>query len=215
MLEGLSALVDLNLLRREETPVRDSLGTEVRFSMLETIREYGREQLTASGEIAAVRRRHADYYLALAEQAAPHFWRAEQLVRLDRFDEELDNLRVALAYRVERGHGGDAVACELGLYVAGRLSLFWLLRAYIREGLTWLEQLLDTPPAAARTKARGWALWTAAALAGNLGDRESAHRRAEECVAIFRELGDRWSLAVGLTMQACPRLLAPACSRLI
>src|SRR6185437_14059303 len=69
VLEGLSALVDLNLLRREETPVCDSLVTEVRFSMLETIREYGREQLTATGETAAVRRRHADYYLTLAEQA--------------------------------------------------------------------------------------------------------------------------------------------------
>ena len=66
MLDGVAGLVDQNLLKQME-----QVGDKPRFGMLETIREYGLEQLAASGEAEAIRRRHAGYFLALAEALEP------------------------------------------------------------------------------------------------------------------------------------------------
>jgi len=84
-LDVLQSLVDKNLLRH----------TGERFWMLETIREYAREQLEASGDASEVRRRHADHYLALAEEAYPNL-RGDPKQWLDRLESEHDNLRAAL-----------------------------------------------------------------------------------------------------------------------
>ncbi len=208
-LEELSTLVDMHLVHRIDAVPGGDPQLEARYGMLDTIREYGRERLADAGETERVRCRHMSYFLDLAEEATPHFWRAGQLVWLDRFERELGNLRLALAYCVERSQAGDAEAGERGLYIAGRLSQFWLLRASMHEGLMWLEQLLQTGPAAARTAARAWALFTASALVGNSGNTPLAHVRGEECVAIFRELDDPWNLAAGLDVLAYIRACYP------
>jgi predicted ATPase len=113
VLEGLSALVATHLLRMEEQE-----DGEPRFGMLETIREYGLEQLEASGEAGALRQRHAAYYLALAEGAEPE---AAWAAHLDR---DHDNLRAALRWARASGQ------TDLSLGLAAALWRFWHVRGY-------------------------------------------------------------------------------------
>ena len=109
-LDGLAALVEQSLLRWAE-PSAPGAG-EARFSMLETVREYAMEDLAASGEEDAVRRAHAELFLALAERAEPELTGPAQAVWLDRLEIEHDNLRAALAWSLEAGEtppsGGDS-----------------------------------------------------------------------------------------------------------
>jgi predicted ATPase len=91
------------------------VGGEPRFVMLETIHEYARERLEESGEEQEIKHAHAEYFLALAEEAEPELEGADQLEWLERLEEEHDNLRAALSWSLG---GGDA---ELGLRIAGAL----------------------------------------------------------------------------------------------
>jgi predicted ATPase/class 3 adenylate cyclase len=131
VLEGMTSLVDKSLLRQEEEANR-----EPRFQMLETIREYGLECLTTSGELESARRAHATDYLALAEEAEPELTGPQQGVWLHRLETEHDNLRAALQWSQARQ---DA---ETGLRLGGALWRFWLVRGYLREGRERLGRLL-------------------------------------------------------------------------
>ena len=102
--------------------------------MLETIREFGVERLDAEGKTAMLRRRHAEYFLTLAEQADPNLRGAGQLQWLDRLEVDHANLRAAMAWSLEPG--GEA---ELGLRIAAVLAWFWRLRGFISEGRSWLD----------------------------------------------------------------------------
>jgi predicted ATPase len=104
-LDGLASLVDKSLIRRVEPPGRPS-----RFSMLETIREFAQERLEASGDLEPVRRRHAQHFLDLAEEAEPHLTAADQGEWLDRCDTEHANIRAALRWAIDRGDAGPAQA---------------------------------------------------------------------------------------------------------
>ena len=149
VLDLLSQLVDKSLVVVED----EDGGGEVRYRLLETLREFARERLAASGEDAAVRRRHAACYLALAEAAAPELLGAQQAVWLDRLEQELGNFRAALAWCASRGDRPDAA--ETGMRLAAALWRFWDERFYLSEGCRWLETVLRTcGPAAATTRAR-------------------------------------------------------------
>jgi predicted ATPase/DNA-binding SARP family transcriptional activator len=159
VLDGLASLVDNSLLRQV-----DLEEGEPRFAMLETIREYGLERLEASGEAPALRRRHAEHYLALAEDAEPKLRGAEQAEWLARLEQEHDNLRAALAWSQAALQGSDGAeasgatpavsadvgaanarraggvpAAEMWLRLAGALSWFWYMRGHISDGRRWLE----------------------------------------------------------------------------
>ncbi len=172
----IQSLVDKNLLRH----------TEERFWMLETIREYAAERLEASGEADGLRQRHAQHFLALAEEAEPNL-RAYSREWLDRLEREHDNLRGAL------DRFGAAGASELALRLAGALSRFWDEKGHLPEGRRRLENALrsDNRPTAARAKA----LNGAADMAVSLGDATTATLRAEEGLALHRMLGDAWGTA--------------------
>ena len=143
VLDGVASLLDKSLLCQAE-----QASGEPRFRMLETIREYGLECLTASGAEPAVRRDHADYYLALVETAEPELTGPEQAPWLDRLEAEHDNLRVALRWAEESGEA------EIGLRLVGALGQFWLIRGHLREGREQLTRLLGLAGASPRTAAR-------------------------------------------------------------
>jgi len=167
ILDGLAALVDQNLLRQEEQD-----DGEVRLLMLETIREYALEQLTARAEAESARRAHAAYYLAMAEQA--HAARAgpRQGDWLDRLECDEDNLRAALAWTTTEA--GD----DTGPRLAAALWPFWARRGNGTEGRNWLAKVLmatqATGPSGVGKTSRAKALQAAGTLELAQGDYVAA-----------------------------------------
>jgi predicted ATPase/DNA-binding SARP family transcriptional activator len=162
-----------------------------RFAMLETIRDYAREQLEQHGESARVRERHARFFLALAEEAEHALLGgADRGLWLDRMAAEHDNLRAALAW-------AHADAPELELRLAAALRLFWELRGHLREGRTALSAALARPgDHAPDVKAK--ALNAAAVLAYRQGDLAATEGFVRESLALHRELGDQAGIARAL-----------------
>jgi predicted ATPase/class 3 adenylate cyclase len=190
-IEGLTSLVDQSLVRRAE-PAEGHL----RFSMLETIREFGREQLAAGGDLDPILRRHAEYFLGLAVEAEPHLTADDQGEWLDRCDQEHANLRAALRWAIEAGAADRAQAA------AGALWRFWQQRGHLTEGRRWFEELLALPSGQGRTPARAKALTGAGGIAWWQEDIAAAGGFYEEALAIERELGDPARIAEALYNQA-------------
>ena len=183
--DGVVALVDQSLVRQE-----DGADGEPRFSMLQTIREYGREQLAQSGEDEELSRWHASHFLDLAEQAEPALTGPDQGDWLGRLEAEHDNLRATLGWATER----DA---ETALRLGAALWRFWMIRGYQTEGYRWLQGALaaggGTPPAV-----RAAALRAAGVLAELRADLVQAKALHEESLAIARAIGDRGGTATSL-----------------
>jgi predicted ATPase len=175
-LDTLQSLVEKSLLRHSDE----------RFWMLETIREYATERLELSGEADELRRRHAAWFIAFAEDAYPHL-RGSPKEWLDRLKAEHDNLRAALDRLETSG------ATQLALQLAGALYRFWFLGGHLREGRPRLERLLGADES--RTAARARALNGAAAMAVQTGDSATAALRSGEALALHRETGDAWGIA--------------------
>ncbi|MDR7555277.1 MAG: tetratricopeptide repeat protein [Armatimonadota bacterium] len=185
--DALTALVDASLVVREtdEAP---------RFRMLETIREFGVEQLTATGELSRIQRYHAAYFLALAEHAAARLHGPEERFWLVLLEREHDNLRAALAWALAQGEGPAA------LRLATALWWFWYVRGYLEEGRACLERALRAAGAGdPRIRARG--LHAAGVLAWRQGEFERAAEYGDESLRIHRDLGDRWGMANALFLQ--------------
>jgi len=192
VLAGLASLVDKSLLTEVE-----SAGDAARFVMLETIREYALEQfgqLEASDESPILRCRYADYYVALAETAAPKLIGEQQQVWLGRLDAEYTNLRAVLTWSVD---SQDRVA--LGLRLAAALRWFWITRSLFREGYVWLERVVAlSRQVEAAPALRAKALCAAGHMAELWGDYTQAIPLLEEGIALAREEGDRTSTAEAL-----------------
>ena len=186
-LDGISSLVDQSLIRRSESADGDS-----RFSMLETIREFGYEQLGAGGDLDPTVRRHADYFLDLARKAEPHLTAADQGEWLDRCDREHANIRAALRWAIAAGDADRAQGS------AGALWRFWQQRGHLAEGRRWFEEILSLPQGQGRTAGRAKALIGAGGIAWWQQDREAARSFYEEAVAIEREVGDLAGIAEAL-----------------
>ena len=182
-LELIASLADKSLLRVAVDPD----GTP-RYVMLETVREFASEQLAASGEADAIRRRHAAWCLALAAEGELAAWGGpEQTTWLDRFEAELANVRGALAWLENVGN------TEAVLRLAAEISGLWFHRGRRAEGFARLDRAL-TAVSDATTIARAKALRVLATLGMTLGSaRAVAH--ATECVALWTELGDAWRAA--------------------
>jgi tetratricopeptide (TPR) repeat protein len=136
ILHLLSGLLDKSLVQIER-----SRGAP-RYRLLEPVRQYAAQVLEQSGDSAVLRRRHRDWYLALAERAETRLWTGEQHVWLVRLEHEHDNLRAILDWCLTAE--GDA---EMGLRLARSLWQFWLLRGHYSDGRYWLETLLNVAPA--------------------------------------------------------------------
>lgn len=194
--DGLEAYAVLGLVTRlvdkSLVAVEEVADGKMRYRLLETLRQYGRERLAASGEVEDTRCRHAAYFLALAEASEPALEGPEQAMWLDRLEVEHDNLRAALRWARE---SEDA---DTGLRLAGALWPFWAVRGYWGEGWEWLTGLLALPGAAERTAVRATALNGAGAMAYYRGDYTTVRSLWEESLAIRRELGDTAGIARSL-----------------
>ena len=185
-LDEVASLVDKSLLRQA-----DGLEDEPRFTMLETIREYAAERFEESGDALTWRQRHAEYFLALAEQAAPELTGPRQASWLERLEREHDNLRAALTWAFDRDQA------ELGLRLAGALGRFWEVRGHFREGRGWLDRMLSRWPDGPAA-ARAVALNAAGSLAYHAADYEQSAALHEQALALRRKLGDRRGTAASL-----------------
>jgi len=166
-------------------------GRETRYRLLETIRQYALERLVESGEGEGVRERHLDYFTALTEHADPELPGPKQLTWLNRLEAELDNLRAALQWSLEKD-------VEAGLRMAAALRAFWGIRGLAGDGSDWLSRLLLQPEAQAPTLTRANALQAYAFLSKRQDALTLARQLAEESLALYRELGDREGMAGSL-----------------
>jgi predicted ATPase/DNA-binding CsgD family transcriptional regulator len=182
----LGALVDKSLVQ-----FGDAGAGPGRYRLLETVRQYAAGRLDAPGpaEAQAARLAHRDYYLALAEAAAPHLMAPDQAAWLDRLDAELGNLRTAIAFSLTQPD------LEPGLQLAASLRVFWGIRGHAAEGSDVLRALLDAPAARGATLPRARALDTAAHLLQQTGDYATAGDYCEEALAIARAAGDERLIA--------------------
>ena len=141
--EEWEALDLLGQLVNKSLVVVDRQPQNQRYQLLETIRQYALEKLTESGELARLRQRHLDYYLAQAETGEPALFGPDQAHWFNLYDAEHDNLRAALRWSLETGSGPAARfdVLEKGLRLALALEWFWFVRAYLQEGRDWLEKL--------------------------------------------------------------------------
>ena len=186
VLDGVASLVGKSLLR-----AADDAEVEPRFGMLETVREYAREQLEARGEAEAMRRRHAAWCLSFvdpAERREIAVFSAAELIWLNRVDAEHHNLRAALTWADEREE-----AETLARLVAA-LARFWRIRGYLREGRQWVDRVLSLGDAIER-RTRLRVLHGAGLIAIGLGDYPWAVALGEEGTALAHELADRHGVA--------------------
>jgi predicted ATPase/DNA-binding NarL/FixJ family response regulator len=193
LLDALERLVDTSLLVRDTHP-----PAEPRFRMLRTLRGYAREQLESRRELPAGRRRHAAYFLALAERAEGELIGPNQAQWLERLDREHENLRRALQ---------TVAACgdlDLELRLSGALARFWDLRGYADEGQEWLDRALSVSQAAP-TAIRAKVLAGAARFAAVRGDWALAGEATEASLSGWRELDDRLRVAEALAQLAVVR----------
>jgi len=182
VVDGIESLLNNSLLRPESIS-----GGEPRFGMLETIREYGLERLAERGDGESVRRRHAGYYLLLAEEAGPALLGPQQARWLQRLDAERGNLRAALTWAAESGQ------VEVGLRTASALWRFWQLRASDIEGREYLDQLLADGSSSPSIRARAQS--AAASLALVHGDHDAVRRYLDASLPVHRRLGDDQNVA--------------------
>ncbi|HUG16816.1 MAG TPA: hypothetical protein VMM78_17550, partial [Thermomicrobiales bacterium] len=186
-LGDLESLVDQNLITQLVHP-----DGEVRFGMLETIREFGMERLADSGEEATIRDRHAAWVVRLAEQAESHLEGSDQAAWLKRMEREVDNIRAALAWLREQGNA------EPALRLVSVLRLTWASRGRLQEGYEQAVAVADLPHSAFYPALRADALIAASFLARAAGDFERAYDATRASLAISHQIRDRKRAADGL-----------------
>ncbi len=174
------------LMEKSLVIVEDEASMRCRF--LDTVRRYAGEKLEESGEDAAVRSRHSDYFLTVAA----HDGSGDIPERLNNLERERDNFRAALDWNTKT----DGRA-NVGLRIAEALGRFWSLRGYFSEGGSWLRQLLERAkdaPEGVRARALRW-LANLAWLEGRFEEAESIHEKA---LALCQRTGDKRGVAIAM-----------------
>jgi predicted ATPase/class 3 adenylate cyclase len=185
-----AGLLDVSLIT-----VTDGADGEPRVGMLETIREFALEKLEQAGDLDDARRRHAEYYTAIAEQVDGQLRGSgpAHLAALDRLEAEHDNVRAALAWSLPTPVAGlapgSAERAATGLRLAQALAYFWYRHGHAAEGRRWLERAIDLTAEEGAPLAQ-LAHWLGVLLQ-QLGEPRAALGFLERSLAIWRDLGDR------------------------
>jgi len=176
-LDALASLIDKSLVRRRAGGPDEAM----RYGMLATIREYALERLDEREPDHAPARRHADFFLELAELAYSNLRGAGSASWLDRVEDDHDNMRGALEFALGQADAGTAIA------LAGALARYWMVRGQLSEGRRWLEAALALPgqPASRPRALRGLAL-----LDLEQGELEQPQALAEEALALALDQDD-------------------------
>jgi tetratricopeptide (TPR) repeat protein len=183
----LGRLIDKSLVLVEEQK------RAARYRLMETVRQYAQAKLAASGEADEARRRHAAYYLALAEAGAPDLTGGLRVAWLDRMELEYDNMRAALGWGQSAPSGAGLV-----LRLSDVLWMFWFSHGHWKEARGWLEGALAHPGAANDPHGQARAMLTLGLVLGGLGDYVSAQAQTAHGLRLSRELGDRPNAAWAL-----------------
>jgi predicted ATPase/DNA-binding winged helix-turn-helix (wHTH) protein len=195
LFEGLSSLVDKNLVQRVDRSAGDQNDVQPRFAMLATIREYASECLSKSDEEGAVRRAHAAYCLILAEEGNPELGPDDRARWLTQCDAEIDNFRAALDWLFQTPD------LDWGFRLCIALFRFWDMREHLTEGRARLEKILRlSGPDHARERAK--VSHFLGALTTTQGDHLSAEHFLERALCIYEELGDQSGIAASLNAMA-------------
>jgi predicted ATPase/DNA-binding SARP family transcriptional activator len=185
ILDALMALVEKSLVVYEKPPGAEG---EVRYRLLETIRQYAGERLREAEYTPLYQERHCAYFLEMAEGISPKLTGPEQARWLDHLETEHDNLRQVLAFC-------EAESVQKGLHLMVLLASFWLMREHLNEGRRHCTILLAQAEKSAPTSEQA-AVWM---IAGNmaycLGDNATARQHFEASLALRQELGNRQGLA--------------------
>ena len=187
----IQTLVQGSLLRYGERPAEDQ-----RFTMLETIREFGLERLEAEGEADAAQAARADWVSSLVVEAVPGLAGPDQARWLDRLESDHDNVRATLAWCLDRDPA-------MGLRLAADVWPLWRLRFHAREGLDWLGRVLAATPLDP-SSARANAILGAGTLAWVQGEPDRAATFLDQARSMFAGLGD--GAGEGWTLHAQGRL---------
>lgn len=190
LFEGLSSLVDQNLVQR-----MDRAQNEPRFAMLETIREYAFESLIASEEQSAARRAQAAYCLVLAEEGNPELNAADRVRWLAHCDMEIDNFRFALDWLFENQD------LDWGMRLCVALFRFWDMREHLIEGRARLETILRMA-GSERSRDRARVAHFIGALASAQGDYLAAERFLQQSLDLYEDLADQSGIAASLNALA-------------
>jgi predicted ATPase/DNA-binding SARP family transcriptional activator len=182
---GMGSLADKSLILR--VPSGDG---EQRWRMLETIREFARAELERASEMTDMARRHAEFFVRLAEEAEPHLLGGTEW--LDRIERDHDNVRAALRWSIDAGQA------ELGMRMAGALWRFWHQHSHFLEGRRWLREVLSLPAAQRDTPHRFRALTGLGGLAYWQSDFDAADAAYQESLDLARRLADPRATATAL-----------------
>jgi predicted ATPase len=182
----LSTLVEQSLVTAEP-------GDEVRYRLLEPVRQYAWELLEEGGEAEETREWHAAFYVELAQTAEPELKGPDQVAWLARLEAEHDNLRAAMGWLLARGDMATAASFGYSLW------LHWWMRGHFSEGRNWMAAVA-APSAGAPASTRAWALLTASVMAYGQGDYEWAAPAIDECLDLFTAGGDDRGARIALGM---------------
>jgi len=204
----LEQLCERSLIFAAETPALESpdaagaatavwIRGEMRFRMLESLREFGEEQLTLP-ERQALARRHAGYFQRLAAEMGRLWYGPQQILGLETLTSEYDNLRAALSFCRSDTPDTDWNGTQTGLRLAAALGDYWTTRGMMREGMDWLDGALlgggDLDVRAAALAQAGW-------LAAGVSDFARASTALTESITLNRRLGDDAALTLALRLR--------------
>lgn len=187
VIDNILSLLNKSMLQQRVEPLLENYSS-TRFVMLELIREYAQQRLNEEADVRAVHRRHALYYLDLAEQADNLISGQQEEITLLQLEREHDNLQAAIQWALDEGEN------EIALRLCAALWKFWHVHGNQSEGKRWIRTVLDRTTDI-ETPARVLTLYGAGWLHFDQGEWEQATAVYDESLQLARKIGDRYSIA--------------------